>query len=238
MKQPNNNADELNTAYASWQKDQSKDSLKQLLTAAKPVISQAMRTYAPKAPPALESKAKLLLVKALPNFDPNKGVKLRSYLYTQLQPLQRELGSYNTLHIPERVYLQSKKIQEDKDRFTAENGYEPSDIDLADYTGLSVKRIRHIDRFKFNQVSDSTFESSDDKPNMSLPGTESNDIRLWETAVAHDLNPRDRTIYELKTGSNGKPAIGTSAIAKRLKISPAAVSQRLQKIDELLSEGL
>ena len=48
--------------------------------------------------------------------------------------------------------------------------------------------------------------------------------------------PLDQKFMEWSSGMHGKPALSNQEIAKRLHITPAAISQRKAKIAEKLSE--
>jgi len=47
----------------------------------------------------------------------------------------------------------------------------------------------------------------------------------------------DKQIYEMKTGRNHRSSKTTSAIARKLRITAGAVSQRLAKIAGRIAEG-
>ena len=59
---------------------------------------------------------------------------------------------------------------------------------------------------------------------------------VWMEYVHHDAAPIDQKILEWKTGFNGKAIIPTLEIARRLKISPSAVSQRAARLAKRMNE--
>ena len=71
-----------------------------------------------------------------------------------------------------------------------------------------------------------------------LPGTEKVSAEdIWLEYVHHDLDPVDKKVLEWKTGLYGKTILSTNEIARRLKITPGAVSQRASKIAMKIEEG-
>jgi DNA-directed RNA polymerase specialized sigma subunit len=54
--------------------------------------------------------------------------------------------------------------------------------------------------------------------------------------VYHDLDEVNRKVFEWTTGYNNKPILKKIDVAKNLKISPAAVSQRIDTIQKRLNE--
>jgi DNA-binding Lrp family transcriptional regulator len=55
--------------------------------------------------------------------------------------------------------------------------------------------------------------------------------------VHHDLEPLDQKMLEWRTGIYGKTIKSVNEIAERLKLSPAAVSQRAARIARLIAKG-
>jgi DNA-directed RNA polymerase specialized sigma subunit len=73
---------------------------------------------------------------------------------------------------------------------------------------------------------------------VQLPGTESLPASdIWLEYVHHDLDPIDKKILEWKTGMYGKQVLSTNEIARRLNITPSAVSQRAAKIAMKIEAG-
>ena len=227
----------LDDKWAQWNKTKKPEHLGELMQTAEPIIGKAITSYAPNSSPAVKSQAKILAKKAFETYDPKKGAKLQTHLYTQLQPLQREAGSYDTLHTPEGVRFDMRQINESHNRFVNENGHEPNDEEFADYTGLSAKRIAHVRKHDKAVIGESQLlPEDDDEDSVSMPATQQGQ-NAWREMVYSELGNRDKLIYDLKTGRNGRVPMGVSEIAMKVKLSPGAISQRLSKIDQRLAEG-
>ena len=228
----------LDQKYTQWQQSKKSEHFAELMQTANPIIDKAITSYAPKSSPAVRSKAKILAKGAFESYDPSKGTKLQTHLYTQMQPLQREAMSYETMHVPEGVRFDMRNLNDSHNSFVADNDREPSDGELSDYTGLSSKRIAHIRKFDKAIIGEARLMPADDDENsVSMPEV-SRGENVWREMVYSELVPRDQLMYDLKTGRNGRVPMGVSAIAVKLKLSPGAVSQRLAMIDKRLADGL
>lgn len=227
----------LDDKWSQWQKTQKPEHFGELMQAAGPIIDKAITSYAPKSSPAVKSQARILAKRAFESFDPKKGAKLQTHLYTQLQPLQREAGSYETLHVPEGVRFDIRHVNEAHNRFVEEHGHEPADEELADYTGLSAKRLAHIRKYDKAIIGESQLlPEDDDEDAVSMPATQKAES-AWREMVYSELGSKDKLIYDLKTGRNGRVPMGVSEIGLKVKLSPGAISQRLSKIDHRIAEG-
>lgn len=227
--------DNLDSTWTQWKNTGAQEDYNKLLKEAEPVINSAITSYAPNSSPAVKSKAKVLASKAIKSYDPTKGTKLKTHLHVQLQPIQREAGTYSTVYAPERVRMDLSKLKQMQRQFFDEQGREPNDDELADFTGLSKKRLEHIRKFDRNLLPEGMLEETSDT-GSGLPRTQEA-AYLWEDYVYNELGPKDKLIYDLKTGRHGGDPLGTGDIARKLGISAGAVSQRLAKIASRIEEG-
>lgn len=225
----------LDDAYKHWHEHPGPDNLKSLLDASQPTLSKALMSFAG-GDQSYMGVAKKLAIDAFKGYDPSKQTKLRTHLLIRLQPLQREYMKRTTpLAIPERVQLDRRRIGQEETIFKDEYGRDPSDIELADATGLSTKRIAHVRRFASKVMAESQMVTPEGDPYQ--PATQRVDpANTWVEYVHHDLDPISQQILEWKTGLYDKPVLSTNEIAKRLKITPSAVSQRSAKIADKLEK--
>jgi DNA-directed RNA polymerase specialized sigma subunit len=182
----------------------------------------------------------VLALGAFKSYDPNKGTKLRTHLMTQLQPLIRHARNYeNIARVPERVSADLYMVNQAKRDFVDRHKRDPSDHELADHTGLSSRRIAHVKSFARGDIAESGLKEMDEgESSIMYPGVAKADpAQIWLEYVHHDATPVDRQILEWKTGYNGQKVMTTTEIAKRLGLTPGAVSQRSAKIAERLAEG-
>ena len=222
-------------AYTMWkQAPEDMNSKESLLKSLAPTIDSALQSYAPELKSSLKIQANLMALDAAHKYKPNSGTKLTSFVHNHLKGLNRvKAQRTNVVHIPENILLDKNKITKMEEAFKAENDREPSAAELADMSGLSIKRIEYI-RTKGNIKSGSQLltEKGD-----SLFSGYSDPQKLWADYVYHDLDGRDQKIFEWSTGYAGAPQLKKAEIAKRLKISAPAVSQRINRIIKLLEQG-
>ena len=227
---------QLDTAYDQWRKDKSPEQTRELLSAANPVIDKALTTYA-HGDRTLRAEAKRLALGAFRTYDPARGAKLRTHLLVQLQPLHRAYTQRHAItRVPERIQADRFRLARATDELTAARGREPSDEEMADYTGLSVKRIQHVRKFGHGTIAEGQMRTPEGAPTQpQVQAVSPEDI--WVEYVHHDLDPIDKRILEWKIGFRDAPILSNNEIAKRLKITPSAVSQRATKIAHKLEQA-
>ncbi len=223
---------DLNDAFDVWKKDSSTPNMTSLLGAANPVLDKAVTSYAGRTSPVLKSRAKVLALKAFRSFDPKRGAKLRTHLMIQLQPLRREaVRSGQILQTPERAVYDRKAIDQAHQDFSSTFQRDPTDNEIADRVGLSVPRIRQIRSIPSVVTPGQLGES------VAPAVEEDRASDIWLEYVYHELDPNDKHILDWRLGRHGRDKLSNNDIAKRLKMSPAAISQRTAKIIARLQEG-
>jgi DNA-directed RNA polymerase specialized sigma subunit len=235
--------EELDKAYKSWRERQTPDSMAAALEAADPVINNAITSYAG-GNKTLRTQAKKLAARGIQTYDPERGAQLHSHLMNQLQPLRRlHQQRSNVIHVPERVQVDLFKLRQAQQGFFDRFGREAADTELAEHLGLPQSRIRHLRKFMKQERAESSMQSiSDEGEEPFYPGSSSAKPEdIWTEYVHHDASPIDQKILEWKTGFNGKEILSTQDIARKLRISPSAVSQRAtrmaQQLKRLQEEG-
>lgn len=227
----------LDMMWEDWNRSKDPAQLQAMLQKAQPVIDKSLVSYAPNSSPAVRSKAKVLALKAIKSYKPGHNTKLNTWLHTQMRPLMRESLSYDTVHTPEKIRFDLSRLNKMHNRFVDEHRREPNDDELADYSGLSVKRIRHIRNHDRGMLYESFFDPEEEEDSGALPQTQQA-VNLWEDFVYSELGETDKLIYDLKTGRSGRDRpLSVNQISKKVGISASAVSQRLSKISKRIQEG-
>ena len=220
--------------YVTWKANPTKKTLDPLLRKVDPVVDKALKSYGGKYSDALRTKARLMTIDYLNSYNPNKGMALSSYIHQNLQALNREKAKRTyTVHIPENVILNKNRMYQANQTFESEYGREPNTDELSDITGIPRKAIEQSRGYRATTtVGTSTTEKGDP---MYSKGKDFEQI--WSNYVYHDLDPINKKIFEWTTGYAGSRIIPKGEIAKRLKITPAAISLRINKIVKKLEEG-
>lgn len=226
----------LTEAYEFWHANQTPANMQAALAAAKPVIGKAITSYAG-GDKALTGRAKRLAIDAFRNYDPTRGTKLNTHLMIRLQPLQRSFSKRVTpLAVPERVQLDQYRLRLAEEEIKQTRNREGADSELSEMTGMTARRIAHVRKFSKGTLSEGQMTTPE--AGVNLPGSEGlSPEDIYVEYVHHDLDPIDKKIMEWKTGMYGKERLGTTQIARKLGITPSAVSQRAAKIARKLEEG-
>lgn len=231
----------FNQQFQSWTKNPTPESNMQIISAIQPTIDTALSSYVGKNPtPIMRSRARLMALNALKTYDPNRG-NVRTHLLSQMQGLRRLAAKENNIiSIPEQVGLDFQKLDQAENELRDKLNRDPADNEIADFTGLSVRRIRKIRSFH-QPLAEGTTTAVTDSENAptevasTLPGNTSQ-TDAWLDFVHDDLGPVDKLIMDLTLGRNGRRRASTQDIARRLNITPGAVSQRAAKIQAMIDK--
>lgn len=230
----------LDDMYAAWTKGQDSMQLQAMLDQLGPDIDKAVYAYSGlNAGPAVKTRAKLLATKAIKKYTPSAGSSLRSWVYTQLQPLNRYSRELAPSPIPERAYQQISALKKYEAEFYENKGRVASDGELADLTGMSVRqlnKIRNMDKKVFNE-SFTAFAGENPVTSQELtvaknPGFQKDVLDTMYSS----FTPQEQVILEHKLGYNNKKLLSNNDIAKKLRISPGRVSQLTTSIASRLDE--
>lgn len=227
--------DNIAASYDEWKKRPTEDSTRKLITSLTPQIDTALKAFSPGMESGMRLKAQTIALRAIKSYDPTKGMHLKSYVYQQLQPLQREYGKrLNVTQLPERHLLERKALSQAESDFYSEYGRKPSTAELADFSSIPIKRIATIRQHGVPIAESSLVQAETGDSSVSL---KQDPQEMWAEFVYADMDPTDQRIYEMVTGYGGVTKVPKKDIATALKISPAAVSQRINRIVARLQEG-
>jgi len=197
-----------------------------------PTMDAGLRSYA-QGDQSLKLRAKILATQAVDRWDPTKGAALKTHVFNNMKGLQRFRNNRSSVvHIPESVRTDLSRIRTFENDYKADNGYDPSDAETADALSLSMKRIQKT-RSTERPASSALNEQGHD-----TFAKERDPYDVWKDYVYYDLSAANKKIFEWTTGYGGSPVISKQEIAKRMKISPAAVSMRVSTIQSKLSKVL
>jgi DNA-directed RNA polymerase specialized sigma subunit len=230
--------------YEMWSRMKSPQANDMMIKSLSPIIDNAVKTFSggQEANPIIRSRAKKIVIDSLPNYDPTK-TKLKTYVFNQLQGLKRfSLQQGQIISIPEKVQLDFVNLKKTEDRLREELGRDPSTDELADASMLSPKRIEYVRRLRMpsSEGTISAVDTSSDFSDISDPAVVSpsnkKDINAWHSFVYSSLSDIDKVIMEHSLGLNGKKLLSNEQIARSLRMSPAAISIRKNKIQQELDK--
>jgi len=222
--------DELNSAVAVWQTSQDPVDYEPIMKALAPTVSSALTSFGG-GNQKFKVRAHVLAQEAVRSFDPSKGAALPTHVYNNLQTLQREADKrLYAIHVPERTLLDAGRVR----RFSAEwmdaHDTEPSIQAIAE--GLSINPNR-VQAALFGRRETKESKAMSDHGDLAATSARSPED-LWADVVYFDLDETNKKVFEWVTGYRGAPMIPKTEIARKLKITPAAVSSRLNTIKSKL----
>jgi DNA-directed RNA polymerase specialized sigma subunit len=229
--------------FSQWQKSPSPESTSALLKAVSPVLDKGVAAYAgPNPSPNTRSRARRIALQALKSYDPSQA-KLATHLTNHLQGLRRVMRQeQQVLSVPERMSMDAGHITQRTAELSDRLGREPSMVELADATGLSVRRLQRIQQMQ-SPIAEGTMEaatmdaeSGPMTPATRSPSTEQH-IHPSVELVYHDVDPVGQKILEGSLGLFGKPVLSNQDLARRLRLSPGAISQRKALLQQKLDEA-
>lgn len=234
---------DFDAIYPEWQKAQTPEMNTKILGTIQPILDTAVSSYAgASASPTVKNRAKLMALKALQSYDPQRG-NVKTHLLSQMQSLRRLAAQeQNIISIPEQVGLDFQRLSSAENELRDSLSRDPTDDELADMTGLSVRRIKKIRNFHQPVSEGMTARrdgNSEDDTNTEIASTlpnATNASDAWLDFVYGDLSPVDKLIMDMTLGRNGRRPASTQDIARRLNITPGAVSQRAAKIQSMIDQ--
>lgn len=226
--------------YDQWYHKPSAETRAAMAKALLPLIKNSIQASGgDPANPVMLAKGRMIAMQALKRYDPYSA-KLKNFMTSQLMGLNRAIGTTNNIiQVPEAVILDKKKLQSAEEELLDQLGRFPSTTELADYTGLSVKRIAKLRQANAPMAS-SQFKSPEGEvfaPSAHILGDTSRQD-AWQEYVYDSVDDRKKAIMERLYGMHGLPQQTPKEIAKDLGISTAAISQQRKKIDDALNSEL
>lgn len=213
--------------YESWSADPTPDSLGRVVRSMDSTIGYKLSSMGVSNNPQLRHQARLYAADAVRSYDPSSGATLKTWTQSQLQSLQRfKRENQGPVKIPDRAAIDAWTIEQTQRDLEDETGLEPDVKELADRSGLSVKRIAAVRKITRPVAA---------AAQMYDEGAELPDYLGEALEYVYDEADRtDRRIIEMTTGYGGTPMLNKKSIAKKLKISASQVTRRSDRIGEKL----
>lgn len=226
---------EFQEPYLRYRNNPDPKNASALLDALKPVIQSGVRTYVGKPNPLSSSRARKLALQAVRSYNPTKA-RLSTHVHNYLKGLRRITEQQTrAVRIPERALLDRNRMVQGEAELTEELGREPTATELADHLKMPVKRIEMLRRMQ-SGVSQSMLAFSGPEAQGWSPAVQQPRTDAWLRLVHADQDRTNQKIMEWTFGMYGAPILSNQEIARRLKLSPGAISQRKAKIQQLLDQ--
>lgn len=233
--------------FTQWQAKPTPETTTVLLNSVKPVIDKSVTAFAGSgASPLLRSRARQIALKAFKTYDPMQA-RLSTHLANHLRGLNRVSRQQNQiLAIPERMSMDAGMLHQKEIEIEDTLGRPPSSSELADATGLSLRRIAKLRQMRA-PVAEGTIMAATTGPESAgiLPAVQSSGStgsNALADLIYDDLDGPNQVILEHSLGLHGKPVMANKDIARKLGVSPGAISQRKaliqRRMDELADTGM
>ncbi len=222
--------------FNAWKAAPSPASNASMLKTIQPVLDRGISMHVGASNPLLQSRARQIGLTSLRSYDPARS-RLATHITNNLQGLKRIAAQQsNPVRVPERIAFDRHHLENYTQELTDELGREPTDYELTNRTGFSAKRLARV-RSYHPGVAEGTLEDIDPslvEHGMSPASRSGRDA--WTGLVYDDLATIDKQILEMTLGMNGRKPATNLEIARKLRRSPGAISQRKASIQKLLDQ--
>lgn len=222
----------IDEVYAQYKLDPSPQNLSSVVSSLKPTVEYQLASLGSSTDPVMKNKALTYTAKAVKQFDPEIS-SLPTYVSSQLRRLSRDRRSVlSPAKVPERIQLEAYSLHKKEQEFIDKEGREPDLGELADFSGVDIKKINTLQSAMRPVVTEETFGdfSENSRPDYLAEATD---------YVYNDADHIDRKIIEYKTGY-GKKAVANPMkaidIAAKLNISPSQISRRSLRLSKKINE--
>ncbi len=224
--------DQYKPAYDAWKAAPGPDTAASFLRATKPLLDTTIKSLGDTSPNT-RSRARQIMLDALPSYDPSKST-LSTFAYHHMQGLKRySQQMQQPLYMPDRAMLQLRKLRQAEQEIQAEHDREPSMAELADYTGLPMKRISQLRGLPMPAAAGQLRSEEGDVYEPAVAQPTSN---AWAEIVYESLDPSNQKVMEWTLGLHGQPRMPVQEIARRMRLSAGAISQRRAMIEARMQE--
>jgi DNA-directed RNA polymerase specialized sigma subunit len=228
---------EFTQPYQQYTHDPSPENASNLLRSLKPVLTSGVKAHVGQTNAISNSQAKRLALRAIKTYDPRQS-KLSTHIHNNLKGLKRMTRQQTSgLRVPERIVLDHSAMMRAENELKEEIGREPTAEELADYSKFSLARIAKLRRYQPG-VSTGMLQSGEKADQDWNPAVQQPESDMWNRLVYGELGEIDKKIMEWTLGMYGSPILDNQTIARKLNVTPGAVSQRKAKLQQKLDAGL
>jgi DNA-directed RNA polymerase specialized sigma subunit len=232
---------EYHGAYDTWSKSKRTPTDNgSLIKAITPVIDKQLNRFGIEDRAALRPQAKLIALKSLSSYDPAKA-NLNTFLSMHLQRLNRVHNTQqNILKVPEKSNYERQRVIQVATELSDELGRPATTDEISDKAHMSPKKIQRLMQLG-NSINAGAFEGqTDDEMSSNAPAVFTPvSLETQIDLVYPDLSSMDKLIMEHSLGLWGKKKITDGqTLARKLKVSPATISQRKKFIQQQMETSV
>ena len=223
------------TTIQQWQKTPTAQLTQKVLQSIRPAISSALHTYTPGQQHDYIIKATNYALNSLKNYDASRKVSPSTYVFSQLRRLSRiKRQRQNIVHIPQSQVYQQMQVNKAIAELSDVYDRQPTDQQLADKLHVSKAKLSKMLQAAGMSVAPQSAAVNQVTGQSTFSNKDLGDKDYFDY-VYRSVSPQDKLIMQYTSGI-GKHMLSNNQIAKKLKLSPGAVSQHKQKIQAMLEE--
>ena len=204
------------------------EKLQPLLDSYQPLLQKRVRLFqnkVPLPPQAINTEFNKHFLHAVRTYDPDRGVKLNTYVHHHLRAAQRFINKYqNAGRIPENRIYKIGPFQNAQTELTQKLMRRPTTMEMADEMGWNPDEVRRMES-ELSRAELLTSSFTED-PTILTPSKDREALRFLQ----YDLDPDELIVYEHLLGVGGKQAMSATQIAKKLHWSDSKVSRIRKRI--------
>ena len=215
---------------AHWKNTGDENSLSSLIVKYQPVVRSITNKYKTVgvSPATLRAKAQSQLLKAFKTYDSSKSSPI-THVWNNLQKVQRTaVESLQSGHIPEYRNLKRSTFTIVRDNLTDQLGREPNVSEMADELGWDEKEVGRMNRELSGEVTASG-AAFDFYGNST---TQEPKDKLLADYLYHELDNKDKLIFEHTFGYGNKPILKNKEIAAKLNTNEMNIHRAKQRLSD------
>ena len=212
-----------------WQKTGNENKLSELIIRYQPIVHSITNRYRTTgvAPATLRAKANSQLLKAFKSYDSSKGASPVTHIWNNLQKVQRTATeSLQSGHIPEYRNLKKSTFTIVIDNLTDQLGREPSVSEMADELGWSQSEVGRMN----NELSGEITASGAEFDFYGNAVTQEPKDKLLADYLYHELDNKDKIIFEHTFGYGGKKILKNKELAIKLHTNEMAIHRSKNRL--------
>ena len=218
-----------------WQDTKDPNLFAELVIRYQPVVNSVVGKYSRVgiSPATLRAQATSQMIKAFKSYKPDMGAQPSTHIWNNLQKVQRiATESQMSGHIPENRNLKRATFTIVKQNLEDRLGYEPNTSELSDELGWNKKETARM----LNEVHGETTASGASFDFYGNSVTRENPDRALADYLYHELDGKEKVIFEHTFGYAGKPILNNKEIANKLRVNEMYVHRAKKKMSGKIME--
>lgn len=214
-----------------WQKTKDPNLFADMVIRYQPVVNSVVYNYSKVGiPPAtLRAQATSQLIKSFNTFDPTKGAQPTTHIWNSLQKVKRSaMESTLSGHIPENRNLKRATFTIVQQNLEDRLGYTPNTDEMADELGWNKREVGRM----LNEMSGETTASRAGFDFYGNSTTRENRDKALVDYLYHELDGKEKVIFEHTFGYGGKSILNNKQIANKLRVNEMWVHRAKKKLSD------